>query len=795
MTQAMTHAITQTARFALTPATHRRPLCRHIAPGGLLAAALSLGLAGCSLGTVQMSGPAAQAVQSSGLSGVLHGGEQQIVGATVKLYQVGTTGYGTGATAIAGATATTLAGGYFNIPSYTCPTSTALVYLVATGGNPGLSATDNVTAETVTGSAGAYTVTFTGSNDFHVGQSVTLAGFSAFSYLNGAQTVTAVGASTGTANTSFSIADTSASDPGTGSYTDTGVANGTTATNANLKMVAPIGQCSAASGTSVFLNEVVTAAAAYALAQYINPSTGLIGAPNTTLAQTGISNAFNTFANLVTLSTGVANASSTKTANGYTITLTPEYMKLNTVADIIAACTNSPGGTEGDGSICGTLFANVGTTNYPTDTFAAAVDMALNPTSTTAQITKLYALIPPTPAFSAVNNQPTDWTIGILYSDTTTATPVLPQPQNIAIDASGNVWVVSNGSASNGALAELSPVGSPLLSTNFSGSNAGAMTTGNPRNLAIDPSGNAWVSSSSGSAVLYEYTTAGVQNSAKLGAASYGLVIDGSGDVFVGKESTSATNTNGGAISEFVAPVPASSNTISPTADTVTYPLDEPSSTSLLRPEYLAFDPSGNLWATDGGDQSATIIEVTNLTACSPAPCTVTTSSSANTYNSITVGGASAPYGVAGGSGGIWWANKSGNDLTYLAVSGSTAPTTAPTGSPFGTSSNFSSPKFIAVDGAGNVWAPNSGSSAGSDGVVEYSASGTMLSPTATRGYVHTGLATAEGVGIDMSGNVWIADNIASGTDGNSVFELVGAAAPTIAPLSAGLGSLIATKP
>jgi hypothetical protein len=789
------------------PVTHRRSTRRSIALSGLSAITLALSLSGCGLGTVQLSGPSAEAVPSSGISGILHGGDQPIVGATVTLYQVGTSGYGTGASAIAGATTTTGAGGSFKIPSYTCPSSTTLVYLVATGGNPGLSATDSVTAETVstTGTAGTNTVLFTGNNDFHVGQSVTLAGFTAFSYLNGTQTVTAVAPTQGGGpNTSFSIADTSSSDPGAGSYSDTGTVSGTSATNANLKIVAPIGQCSGAAATNVFLNEVVDAAAAFSLAQYADPATGQIGSPSTTLAQTGLANAFNTFTNLVTLSNGTANAGSTKTANGFTISIAPENLKLNTVADILAACINSSGGAEGDGSICGTLFANVGTTSYPTDTFGAAVDMALNPTSTTGQIKNLYGLISTTPPFTGVSVQPTDWTVGILYTDTTTNSPVLTQPQSIAIDASGNVWVASDGSSVNGALGELSPVGSPLVGTNSLASTAfGAL---NPRNVAVDPSGNVWLTTSSSNGDVFEYTP-GTASAAvlALSKSSYGIAIDGSGNVFVGHESSSDTV----AITE----IPSGSSLVA--ASEISYPLDSVSGTNILRPEYLAFDPYGNLWSSDGSDttpatQPYTIIELSGITPCTPTPCTVTQSSSANVYTNVSTasGGTGSPngaYGMAGaGIGGtastygIWWANKGGNDLSMLTVS-STGTVANGTGAPFGTSSTFSGPRSVAVDGAGNVWSPNGGSSSPNDGIQEYNATGTVLSPTNARGYVHAGLSAATGIAIDPSGNVWVANNVSyppsSNTDGASVFELVGAAAPTIAPLSAGLGALIGTKP
>ena len=65
-------------------------------------------------------------------------------GATIQLYAVGTTGDGSAATPLLTNTVTTDANGGFRFGGeYTCPSPTALVYIVATGGNPGLSPGSN----------------------------------------------------------------------------------------------------------------------------------------------------------------------------------------------------------------------------------------------------------------------------------------------------------------------------------------------------------------------------------------------------------------------------------------------------------------------------------------------------------------------------------------------------------------------------------------------------------------------------------------------------------------------------
>jgi polygalacturonase len=93
------------------------------------------------------------------MSGTVRGGQQPVTGSTIQLYAVGTTGDGSAATPLIGATVTTsdgsgnasngnanagnmfnsLPAGSFTITSdYTCPTAGTEVYLTGTGGNPGL---------------------------------------------------------------------------------------------------------------------------------------------------------------------------------------------------------------------------------------------------------------------------------------------------------------------------------------------------------------------------------------------------------------------------------------------------------------------------------------------------------------------------------------------------------------------------------------------------------------------------------------------------------------------------------
>jgi hypothetical protein len=92
-------------------------------------------LAGCG-GDADLNGPPA-APEDSALSGIVHGGQQPVSGATITLYAPGHTGYGSSPSVLV--TTTSGSDGTFTLPRpYTCPSSNdVLTYITATGGNSG----------------------------------------------------------------------------------------------------------------------------------------------------------------------------------------------------------------------------------------------------------------------------------------------------------------------------------------------------------------------------------------------------------------------------------------------------------------------------------------------------------------------------------------------------------------------------------------------------------------------------------------------------------------------------------
>ena len=107
---------------------------------------VSLSILGCGGVSSSPVTTTASTLTGSSLSGQVKGGQQPISGATIQLYQVGTAGDGSSAAPLGSSTTTNPSGGFTITGDYTCPGSNPQVYLLATGGNPGLASPTNNTA-------------------------------------------------------------------------------------------------------------------------------------------------------------------------------------------------------------------------------------------------------------------------------------------------------------------------------------------------------------------------------------------------------------------------------------------------------------------------------------------------------------------------------------------------------------------------------------------------------------------------------------------------------------------------
>jgi hypothetical protein len=597
--------------------------------------------------------------------------------------------------------------------------------------------------------------------------------------------------------------------------------------------------CSAATGnTYVVVNEVTTVASVTALQQFMSIAPGgspawMIGAPAANA--TGLANAFTQVGNLVNIGTGTSGATSaTNTVNSvtYTTTITPDSTKINTMADVLAACINTTGN-----SVCTSLFTNTTPLNFaaPTDTIQVAYYLATNPGGLNLPNS------PGEPAYLASNTIPgtaipfnpynaslTDWTIDVNWTTSNgTATVGTATAASVAIDGSGNIWTASLNTVATGqGVTEFNPAGqvqfAPFTTAPVAGgwhfstcttcgtaANLGGTKQGDA--LAIDTNGNAWASSYNGSSytivtsqpegVIAEITppigaNPATANAYLVGSFPAGLAIDGSNNLYVGDDSS--TSTNRWYEAELVA------------AGT---------------PSYSTFETGTGRTAGNGDYYIGAAVDETAAqyvwpvsTACQTTIPRITNSPSlgtASTVGSTTVLPAAACYIAADASGNAWVSAAPGTGaaataLEYVNVNGNLAANIASpivtqyaqgsngvaTGSQLG--GGLYNPQGMAIDGTGNLWVVNSNGSTGG-GISEFAPSnnGTVLTPVSPSGtsvwgfFSNTTIATPIGAAIDNSGNVWFKTK-----GGSYLYYLVGAASPVVTPLAAAVKTgFIAERP
>ena len=181
-----------------------------------------------------------------------------------------------------------------------------------------------------------------------------------------------------------------------------GLAEGTT--NTALALMTYLGACGAMENEYVTVNEVTTIGSVWPLASYM--------ASSTKFGVTGVDNAF------INATLGVSQL--IDPARGVTPGLIVpanaivQTAKLNTLANALAACGNSSGGTAGDASACGILFslATPSGETAPENTVDAALRIARN---TSINPLSLYNPAIQTAAFGpALESAPVDWKLNLL---------------------------------------------------------------------------------------------------------------------------------------------------------------------------------------------------------------------------------------------------------------------------------------------------------------------------------------------------------------------------------------------
>ncbi len=611
------------------------------------------------------------------LRGSIHGGQQPISGSSLQLYAAATTGYGAAATALLSSPVISDANGGFSITGdYTCPSSTSQLYIVATGGNPGLA-------------------------------------------------------------------------PGTN--------------NAAIALMAALGPCSLHGGeytldpnSFISINEVTTVASVYALAAFMGSDATHLGTSSTNA--TGLANSFSLVNNLVNVTTGTALAV-TPAGNG-----TAPQATVNTLGNIMAACVNS----DGTGAVCAALAAAATPTGgtAPTDTIQGILNVARNPAH---NVSALFGLATATSPFQpTLSKAPNDWTLPVTYTGIGVGALLLG---GMAIDASGNIWVpgTTTGSAPY-TVFELSNNGTLLSGAN--GYTGGGLNA--PTGIAIDPAGDAWVTSTGN---VVKLSSSGTILSGANGFTGGGLsnpeaiAVDGQGNAWI------ANWGSGGSLIK----LDNSGNILSGASGFSTGASDFP--------EGLGIDVAGDVWVANGTSQSVT--EFNN---------SGTVLSGSGGYPTVNI----SPLTVAFDASGNAWVSTILTDspnLNNVMKLNSSGMQLSPAGgypnciSPgivgdLVTHCIWWSPDAFALDGAGNVWGveawqtmeyslePNTKLS---NAVSELSNTGTLLS--GANGYEYTGLGNSvhiTSVAVDGGGNVWL-------HWGATLKELVGAATPVVTPFSLGV--------
>jgi streptogramin lyase len=541
--------------------------------------------------------------------------------------------------------------------------------------------------------------------------------------------------------------------------------------NPMIGLMATLGQCPSTGnlvGTVpyIYVNEISTVATAYALAGFASGSAS-VASGSSLLAKTGLANAFANANQLYDVSGSAPYHEARLTTPGTGTTGVVPQALLDTLGNILATCVNANSTTAVPTSgPCYTLYNNTGS---PANTADAAIYIAQHPGK---NVTNLYGLQAGIVQFADdLGTQPKDFTVAINFSGTGLATPV-----DVAIDASGDAWVTS----SAGQVSKLTPLGKHASGSPF------ALPAANY--VAIDQSGNAFVSSLGGNDVG-ELTGAGavVVGTPYLNADfsnPAGLASDGSGNVIVANTGGSGLLNVFGVLGDFGDLIKISGQGSGATQTINSQALLYAGSEFNLLPSVtqVALDSQGYVWVSGDNVNCLALVLCTgqNVARLSEASfATATVSFIANIGPCVLLFCTNeAPQGIAIDSG----------DNGWVAIDGTTAElgklTSAGTLTTY-TGGGLSHPQGVAIDGAGNVWLANSGNNS----VSEFTTAGVPV--TGTSGYTGGTLSAPTMLDVDGSGDVWVVNST-----GNGVTEFIGAAAPVVRPLaSAVVGGTLGTRP
>jgi sugar lactone lactonase YvrE len=580
---------------------------RHFSSFLLLLSALIL--SGCSAAPVLTSTVTSAPTGSSSsisISGRVHGGQNPISGAQVYLYAVNNTGYaGPGIAASSSNAAvsllnapgyvTTASDGSFSITSdYTCPATTPDVYVLAVGGNSGSGANSAITL-----AAGLGPCTATGFSSMYVVVNEVSTIAAAFAGAGFATDPTHV-SSSGSTLAVRGVEDALAAIDNLETIS-TGVANTTTAGGNGAVPQAEINTLANILAACVNSNGAVTGPTnptpCYTL--FYNAESGANPATDTATAALNI--AHNPGANIANLFTLQGSSP-------------PFLPDLSTAPnDFTIAISFTGGGMEAPYDVAIDAKGDVWAINMGGQKISELNPLG-NPVSATGYsggglMNQEYAIAIDSSNNVWVASNATGNTDSTLSEFNSSGSPVtsssgittggIDTPRGMTIDKNGNIWV-SNRDTTQFSVSEYGPTGTAASGSPFTG---GGISY--PWGIAADLSGNIWVadkataSDGTGDAISEFTASTGAANAnspIKGGGLGepIGVAVDASGNIWV----TNQTNLN-----DTMADEGAALAVFNSSGDPVTG-ADGYTGGGMTEPNRIAIDGAGDVWVADSASNS-----------------------------------------------------------------------------------------------------------------------------------------------------------------------------------------------
>jgi streptogramin lyase len=564
------------------------------------------------------------------LAGRVHGGQQAVSSSTIQLYAAGATGYGSTATPLLTKTVTSNGAGDFTITGdYSCPTPSTQVYIVATGGNPGLAPGTNNTALAMMAALGPC-VNLTSSTFIFIDEVTTVASVYAlapFMSTGGGTKLGATGTNAqGLANAFATVNNLANTAQGTAPGPN--LPTGATAPTAELNTLADL--------LSLCVNTSGPAGECTTLFNDATPN-GMSAPTNTIDALLDIAlNPGHNVSTLFNLVTGIVPFEPTLAAapNDWTVAINytggglnaPKSIAVDSSGDVWVANGGNNSISKfssSAGAISGAAGYTGGGLNRP---WGIAIDTGGN----------VWIADPINIGSGAVSKFSSS---GSALSGSSGYTGNgLSDPFGLAINGTGVVWVANQNTTSA-----------------FLGTGAGQ--SGSPYvpggghdyyNIAIDSGGNVWMTDkvqptgdvekfTSAGVVVASYT-AGGQN------LSWGVAIDSAAHVWIsnnGNKSVTELNSTGTAVANYTGG-------------------------GLSGPQGLAVDGQGNVWVANNAGNSVTEL---NNSGAAFSPATT----------GFVGGGMSSPFSLAiDGSGNVWVSNNASGSNSVTEIVGAAAPVVTP---------------------------------------------------------------------------------------------------------------------